>query len=89
MQLTGLFRMTVCRLEIAGQFPRRRRLSGNSVPWLDSEALDEGALIRLDEARFNATTRTPLGEGARRELQAVVEGTRFRIAQLEASRCRF
>lgn len=37
MQLTALSRMTIYRLEIAGQFPRRRRLSGNSVAWLESD----------------------------------------------------
>jgi prophage regulatory protein len=37
MQLTGLSRMTIYRLELAGRFPRRRRLSENSVAWLDSD----------------------------------------------------
>jgi prophage regulatory protein len=37
MQLTGLSRMTIYRLEIAGQFPKRRQLSGNSVAWLESD----------------------------------------------------
>jgi prophage regulatory protein len=37
MQVTGLSRMTIYRLEIAGKFPRRRRLSGNSVAWLESD----------------------------------------------------
>lgn len=37
IQLTGLSRMTIYRLEIAGQFPRRRQLSGNSVAWLESD----------------------------------------------------
>jgi prophage regulatory protein len=37
MQLSGLSRRTIYRLEIAGQFPRRRQLSGNSVAWLESE----------------------------------------------------
>lgn len=37
MQLTALSRMTIYRLEIAGQFPTRRRLSGNSVAWLESD----------------------------------------------------
>ena len=31
MQLTGLSRMTIYRLELAGEFPKRRRLSKNSV----------------------------------------------------------
>lgn len=37
MQLTGLSRMTIYRLELAGQFPNRRRLSENSVAWLQSD----------------------------------------------------
>ena len=37
MQLTGLSRMTIYRLELAGEFPKRRRLSKNSVAWLDSD----------------------------------------------------
>jgi len=37
MQLTGLSRMTIYRLELAGRFPKRRRLSENSVAWLESE----------------------------------------------------
>ena len=37
VQLTGLSRMTIYRLEIAGQFPRRRQLSRNSVAWLETD----------------------------------------------------
>ena len=37
IQLTGLSRMTIYRLELAGQFPPRRRLSENSVAWLESD----------------------------------------------------
>jgi prophage regulatory protein len=37
IQLTGLSRMTIYRLELAGEFPKRRRLSKNSVAWLDSD----------------------------------------------------
>lgn len=37
IQLTGLSRMTIYRLELAGRFPRRRRLSENSVAWLESD----------------------------------------------------
>ena len=37
IRLTGLSRMTIYRLEIAGHFPRRRRLSGNSVAWLEAD----------------------------------------------------
>jgi prophage regulatory protein len=37
MQMTGLARMTIYRLEIAGKFPSRRRLSRNSVAWFESD----------------------------------------------------
>jgi prophage regulatory protein len=37
MQLTGLSRMTIYRLERDGHFPKRRRLSQNSVAWLESD----------------------------------------------------
>ena len=37
--LTGLSRTTVWRLERAGQFPQRIRLSGNIVGWRDEEVL--------------------------------------------------
>ena len=37
MQATGLSRMTIYRLELAGKFPKRRQLSENSVAWLESD----------------------------------------------------
>lgn len=37
MQLTGLSRMTSYRLECAGEFPKRRQLSKNSVAWLECD----------------------------------------------------
>ena len=37
IQLTGLSRMTIYRLELAGQFPKRRQLSKHSVAWLDTD----------------------------------------------------
>jgi prophage regulatory protein len=37
MEATGLSRMTLWRLEKAGDFPTRRRLGLNSVAWLDSD----------------------------------------------------
>ena len=37
IQVTGLSRMTIYRLELAGEFPKRRRLSENSVAWLESD----------------------------------------------------
>jgi prophage regulatory protein len=37
MQVTGLSRMTIYRLELAGRFPKRRQLSEKSVAWLESD----------------------------------------------------
>jgi len=34
MDMTGLSRTTIWRLERDGQFPKRRRLSANSVGWI-------------------------------------------------------
>ena len=39
MQTTGLSRMTIYRLELAGAFPKRRQLSENSVAWLESDII--------------------------------------------------
>jgi predicted DNA-binding transcriptional regulator AlpA len=36
-QLTGLSRVTIYRLEPAGQFPKRRQLSTHSVACLDTD----------------------------------------------------
>ncbi|MBW1953785.1 MAG: AlpA family transcriptional regulator [Deltaproteobacteria bacterium] len=37
IEITGLSRTTLWRLEQCGCFPRRRRLGGRSVGWLKSE----------------------------------------------------
>jgi predicted DNA-binding transcriptional regulator AlpA len=37
IQLTGLSRMTIYRLELAGRFPKRRKLSEHSVAWAEAE----------------------------------------------------
>jgi prophage regulatory protein len=37
---TGLSRMTIYRLERAGQFPSRRQLSQNCVAWPEDEILN-------------------------------------------------
>ena len=39
-QLTGLSRTTIWRLERSGTFPRRVRLSANSVGWVEDEVRD-------------------------------------------------
>ncbi|HVY83161.1 MAG TPA: AlpA family transcriptional regulator [Steroidobacteraceae bacterium] len=37
VSVTGLSRMTIGRLERAGEFPRRRQLGARSVAWVQSE----------------------------------------------------
>jgi prophage regulatory protein len=53
MQTTGLSRMTIYRLELAGKFPKRRQLSENSVAWLESDVsewIDSRPVARLRAA---------------------------------------
>jgi prophage regulatory protein len=53
MQATGLSRMTIYRLELAGKFPKRRQLSENSVAWLETdiaEWIDSRPVARLRAA---------------------------------------
>lgn len=38
-KLTGLSDTTIWRMEKLGQFPRRRKIAGYSVAWLESEVL--------------------------------------------------
>ena len=62
MQLTGLSRMTIYRLELAGRFPKRRRLSENSVAWLESDIAawaDSRPIAHLRAAaRLSTASRT-------------------------------
>lgn len=62
MQLTGLSRMTIYRLELAGKFPKRRRLSENSVAWMESDIAawaDSRPIAQLrTAAKPSATSRT-------------------------------
>jgi prophage regulatory protein len=37
IEITGLSRMTVYRMEKRGEFPNRRRLGANSVAWIEEE----------------------------------------------------
>ena len=63
---TGLSRMTIYRLERAGEFPARRRLGRNSVAWLDDDItawIDSRPAItrlalRLTHPRLNASSRS-------------------------------
>ena len=59
MQATGLSRMTIYRLELAGKFPKRRQLSENSVAWLEvdiAEWIDSRPVARLRAAAATART---------------------------------
>ena len=38
--LTGLSRPTIWRLEKDGLFPKRRRLGGNTVAWIEDEIIE-------------------------------------------------
>jgi prophage regulatory protein len=63
MQLTGLSRMTIYRLELGGKFPKRRQLSENSVAWLESD------IAAWADSRPIAHLRgTPPGGGQARRL---------------------
>jgi prophage regulatory protein len=57
MQLTGLSRMTIYRLELAGEFPKRRQLSKNSVAWLDTDIVQWAESRPI--SRLRGTTGTP------------------------------
>lgn len=49
-EVTGLDRVTIWRLERAGRFPRRRRLTARSVGWLASEVqewLDSRPVVEI------------------------------------------
>jgi prophage regulatory protein len=39
-EMTGLSRTTIWRLESQGKFPQRRRLTRNTVAWIEEEVLD-------------------------------------------------
>ena len=69
MQLTGLSRMTIYRLELAGRFPKRRQLSKNSVAWLESDVeawADSRPVARLRGTPYVAAPPRPSGEAQRR-----------------------
>jgi prophage regulatory protein len=69
MQLTGLSRMTIYRLELAGRFPKRRQLSKNSVAWLESEVegwADSRPVARLRGTPHTAAAPGPSGDAQRR-----------------------
>jgi len=59
MQATGLSRMTIYRLELAGKFPKRRQLSENSVAWLEADIsawIDSRPVTRLRAAAEISST---------------------------------
>ncbi len=68
MQATGLSRMTIYRLELAGKFPSRR-LAENSVAWLEDDVaqwIDSRPVARLRGTRHIAAPPRPSGEAQRR-----------------------
>lgn len=69
MQLTGLSRMTIYRLERDGKFRRRRQLSENSVAWLASDIegwADAGPVAQLRGALAVASAPCGLPVGPAR-----------------------
>jgi len=64
MQLTGLSRMTIYRLELAGEFPKRRRLSKNSVAWLDTDIAQWAESRPISQLSGTAGTTTSGSGGA-------------------------
>lgn len=68
MQLTGLSRMTIYRLELAGRFPQRRQLSKNSVAWLESDVeawADSRPVVRL-RGKLESPAELAVGVNRRR-----------------------
>ena len=56
MELTGLSRSSVYRLEAAGDFPKRVRLSERATAWREEELLEwVDSRPRADEQRVNVT----------------------------------
>jgi prophage regulatory protein len=69
MQATGLSRMTIYRLELAGKFPGRRRLAENSVAWLEDDVaqwIDSRPLARLRGTPHRAAPPRPSRDAQRR-----------------------
>jgi len=68
IQATGLSRMTLYRLELAGEFPKRRRLAANSVAWLESDVAQwiESRPVALGPSTPHLTVRARSRESQRR-----------------------
>jgi len=64
MQLTGLSRMTIYRLELAGEFPKRRQLSKHSVAWLDTDMAQWAESRPVSRLRGTAGTSSGSGGAA-------------------------
>jgi len=65
MQLTGLSRMTIYRLERDGRFPKRRRLSKNAVAWLESDISAWADSRPVAQLRGDRTERRSQGDSFR------------------------
>lgn len=72
MQLTGLFRITIYRLQLAGEFPKRRQLSENSVAWGETDIpqwVNEVAhVVEPQRRQLRPARRSP--EGVAQQLHA-------------------
>ena len=58
MQLTGLSRTTIYRLELAGEFPKRRQLSHNSVAWREEDISHWGDTRPVAQSRGSTACGT-------------------------------
>jgi predicted DNA-binding transcriptional regulator AlpA len=70
IQISGLSRMMIYRLELAGKFPKRRQLSENSVAWLAadiSQWIDSRPVAHLRGTITSVSVhRRPVLSGARK-----------------------
>ena len=91
MQVTGLSRMTIYWLEIAGQVSRRRQLIGNSVAWLESdiETWAKSAPLRAaawQPAEFPSTHQHQAGEAVNMKIRLRLVGV-LGVQHPNTSRC--
>jgi prophage regulatory protein len=70
-ELTGISRTTVWRLETDGKFPRRRRLTGNAVAWIEEEILEwlNSREVGMGQAPGNRKERAQGRDGKRGGVQ--------------------
>jgi prophage regulatory protein len=61
VQLTGLSRMTIYRMELAGEFPKRRKLSQNAVAWREEEVEQWLGTRPVAHLSGSSPTSVPIG----------------------------